>query len=1561
MPRRDVELFVRAVDQATPQLTSIVENLRTFLGQAEQFEQGGAGLDASLRRMAGAFQGLDAAIGGTEQFTRLTERLQNIRGSFGGLDASVAGLRGELTGLRERLATVNDENSRFVTELTRAQAAVSEQRGIVSAAARVTRNLADEGSRAARAETDRAAALQRAQAIEKEAVATLNQRQQVLKRAKAELTASEREQRKLTGAIRQTEAAIKSETVAFEAAGARFKELGADSQVLETNVSEAAQVLRGVLAPVIQQLVADGGRLQSRFTQLRTNVTALGRAANTAVNPSRQLRQEFEQTRRAFVATRGAINPLTTDIRGIEAAFRDAGNDIEQLTQLAQRLPGAVNAAKTGFQTLGTAVQRTGQASARAAIAERDHQRALMGKARAATTTTRAVRSYTTATRQSTSALHQFLGGSRQSLSFFQRLRGELIGLVAAYGGVFAAIQGIRNLLDSVSRLQGIQNRLAAVFEGDFDRVSQEVDFLRRTADRLGISFGVLADEYSKFAVATQGTNLAGERTRRIFVAVAEAARVQNLSLDQIQGTFVALTQIVSKGAVTMEELRRQLGDRLPGAIQIMAEGLGLTTAELIKLVETGSLSSDALAEFADELSRRFGPQLDNSLTTVAASLGRLQNQLFQLFISIGDSGAVAGLSDLFDRLSETLASPDFRSFGQTLGAGIQFAANALAFLGEQFRAVIILSLILVLRRTIPLFTAFGARVRAAGLQMQTFSAIAAGTASPINRAAASATAGATAFARLRVALTAAFAGTGIGLAITFAATALGFLATTADNATEAMVNHSAAVDSIRNAYEAADGEIEKARTSLEGLTVAQATADLRNLETAAEQAFARLNRFTESFRAALSIGFGQQTDQLAGSFRSLVAALQDGRLTLDQVLQATDAIAVSMRDTNPAVAEYVAEFQELVGSAGEVIEGARLQSLVIRALGDDLEDAAVAWRELNNVTAASDIQQQAQALSAYEEAFADFSRGLPLAAEELDRIGDITAVQQQAARLRDLAEAAGRPVEPINQLEASILALGHTGSTLGRVRNEFEAIARFLEEVLDVDTTNLARLAVDIGENLRGDLGDAVFDSLNRAQQGLLGAIVQEVSDGRLTEEFRRVIQDGVESGSSSGIQEFIRSLPGLAGASGLADQFGATLFSGDAQIAELQRVAAEEQRLTERRLRDAERVAEQERRAFQRGREATAARLEDLRFETTLIQLRNQGQETLADVIEAQRSARESDANISSQELADLGARIALNERLTDQGSAQERQAEQVAEAEQRVNELLSVRSQLQQELELILDAGVDTDRQERLNELIRQMGDDLTIAADEVIRMLGAMEALTPAQEAILSRMRTLRVDTAELNTLFGVSQTALERAFSGQAVRAFDVFIDNIADGRNLFRSMAQLFQQFAAEFLRQVAQMIIQQLALNAARRIFNALLGGGGGGGGLGGILGGLFGGGASAQTGAVVGFGGRPIRIPNSGNAGFGGAFPFLLHRGEEVLRRDDPRNSLNGGVGDLNLNVIDAVGADVSATAERNEEGGVDITVQLDRALADLAGYGGEFSNALAALGAAPPLEGR
>ena len=90
---------------------------------------------------------------------------------------------------------------------------------------------------------------------------------------------------------------------------------------------------------------------------------------------------------------------------------------------------------------------------------------------------------------------------------------------------------------------------------------------------------------------------------RQVFRQVSESGRVLKLSNDQIAGTFNALIQIAGKGTLQMEELRQQLGDRIPGAVGIMANALGYGKDELAQFykdVENGVVQADRALVFED-------------------------------------------------------------------------------------------------------------------------------------------------------------------------------------------------------------------------------------------------------------------------------------------------------------------------------------------------------------------------------------------------------------------------------------------------------------------------------------------------------------------------------------------------------------------------------------------------------------------------------------------------------------------------------------------------------------------------------------------------------------------------------------------------------------------------------------------------------------------------------------------------------------------------------------------------------------------------------------------------
>lgn len=201
----------------------------------------------------------------------------------------------------------------------------------------------------------------------------------------------------------------------------------------------------------------------------------------------------------------------------------------------------------------------------------------------------------------------------------FGRLKQFLVGL-----GLAAVLTSIVNAgLD----LERIQSTLRAGVGAQ--QAGAELSFLRQEAERLGLVFAPLADQYAKLSAASRGTALEGEGVRQIFQGVSEAAAVLRLRGDQVEGAFRAIEQMVSKGKVQAEELRGQLGERLPGAFQLAASAIGVTTAQLDTMLERGEVTADRLLPaLAAKLREVYGPHLSEAVNSRQADINRFFNAL---------------------------------------------------------------------------------------------------------------------------------------------------------------------------------------------------------------------------------------------------------------------------------------------------------------------------------------------------------------------------------------------------------------------------------------------------------------------------------------------------------------------------------------------------------------------------------------------------------------------------------------------------------------------------------------------------------------------------------------------------------------------------------------------------------------------------------------------------------------------------------------------------------------------------------------------------------------------
>lgn len=185
-----------------------------------------------------------------------------------------------------------------------------------------------------------------------------------------------------------------------------------------------------------------------------------------------------------------------------------------------------------------------------------------------------------------------------------------------------------KSAVDTSMDFQVLENRMNAA-AGNKSVGSDSLDYIREQADKLGLEFRTTADSFAGFEAAALRSGLTLEQTKQIFTDVSTAATSMQLSTERVQLVFKALEQISGKGTVSMEELRQQLGDSLPGAFEIAAQSMGMTTRAFYDAVANGEvLSSEFLPKFAKAIKEQLGGSAEEASTQLRASLNRLNTDL---------------------------------------------------------------------------------------------------------------------------------------------------------------------------------------------------------------------------------------------------------------------------------------------------------------------------------------------------------------------------------------------------------------------------------------------------------------------------------------------------------------------------------------------------------------------------------------------------------------------------------------------------------------------------------------------------------------------------------------------------------------------------------------------------------------------------------------------------------------------------------------------------------------------------------------------------------------------
>ena len=381
---------------------------------------------------------------------------------------------------------------------------------------------------------------------------------------------------------------------------------------------------------ISKQAMAEIETATAKLETLRLKVLEVNRAGakTTGVSNNDDIVREIQKTNQLIAAQKNLISAKQKTVTAIKGT--------------AQALANEINMLKKEQNTLTTSNKSWLQYEMRIMKVQ--------GKLRSLTATQSSVSISTKKAANATKGFSGSLGG---------------VGKLLKGGGILFALMQLKDL--AVSLVKNVFG-LAKQFDSlrfALERTSSSLSeakmnsaFMLKLSNDLGLSLIATTTRFIKFAAAARNSGLAMKDVQKIFGTMAKAGAVLGLRTDELSGVFLALEQMLSKGKVTTEELRRQLGERLPGAFGIMAASLGVTLPKLDEMLKKGELlSAEVLPGFADAVEQAFGLESVDKVETLVASQNRLTTawQNFVKNITGEESTIKRVFKSIFDGIAESI------------------------------------------------------------------------------------------------------------------------------------------------------------------------------------------------------------------------------------------------------------------------------------------------------------------------------------------------------------------------------------------------------------------------------------------------------------------------------------------------------------------------------------------------------------------------------------------------------------------------------------------------------------------------------------------------------------------------------------------------------------------------------------------------------------------------------------------------------------------------------------------------------------------------------------------
>lgn len=281
-----------------------------------------------------------------------------------------------------------------------------------------------------------------------------------------------------------------------------------------------------------------------------------------------------------------------------------------------------------------------------------------------------------------------FKKGKNNVVNGFKSMQVKLLAFVSALGfGSIGLSNFVSKLISVAKETSRVTTALKNVSKGTAGYIANQ-KFLNKVAADYKIEINSLTGNFAKFTAAATTGGMALKDQQKIFKSVSKSIAAFSLSSDEANSVFLALSQMMSKGKIASQELRLQMGEKLPIAIQAMANAMGVSVAELDKMLSKGELmANEVLPKFADQL-EKMTPKIDTD--NLQASLTDLENAFGTLTDNLGVERKYKKIIDGVASII-TAGANNIKGILQAIVLGIVFfSVNGITKISKRFKEALL-------------------------------------------------------------------------------------------------------------------------------------------------------------------------------------------------------------------------------------------------------------------------------------------------------------------------------------------------------------------------------------------------------------------------------------------------------------------------------------------------------------------------------------------------------------------------------------------------------------------------------------------------------------------------------------------------------------------------------------------------------------------------------------------------------------------------------------------------------------------------------------------------------